>query len=348
MKRILILAIALFLLLTPMALAQGLEGTYSLPLENGEIYLLDLFQVDGSLFGQASVAMNAEDGYQVYSFCGVSFLPQAGGEYTARAFSVMSQGGEYWPETYTCRFALDEDGGLNVTGELPLLTGVADPVLTPDDNVPQTFPYVSISRAESDEALWGVWRQTGVDDPIYLTLAASDVQIYRSAKDSKPFLARGIYYAENGQADAMYNRLGNGAMPEEWAGAFTLDGDTLTLTGDTQMTFVRCPLAGEWTLAMDKMADADQLFTLFGSGLHTVGAGLTLRPDGTLTYNLGYNGGDGTYTQDGDRITATVTDWAEGAEHTLAFRVETVEDAAYVVYEFSDEQSAMDIWWERQ
>ena len=34
----------------------------------------------------------------------------------------------------------------------------------------------------------------------------------------------------------------------------------------------------------DKMADADSLFTLFGSGIHTVGAGLSLRPDGTLTY----------------------------------------------------------------
>ncbi len=108
------------------------------------------------------------------------------------------------------------------------------------------------------------------------------------------------------------------------------------------------PYVGTWQLAIEKNDGIEpDLFFLFGSSLHAQGAGLTITEDGAIEYFLGLTGGTGTYTVEGDTITAEVTSYIESAEETLTFRYVEEDGVPYIVYDMDDDNYAREIWWEK-
>lgn len=95
-------------------------------------------------------------------------------------------------------------------------------------------------------------------------------------------------------------------------------------------------LTGIWQLDNVKN-DSAVLETLFGSGLEE-GNSLELKEDGMFSYYIGIDvGGDGTYEQTEDTVTANVTTYMDQIEEAVQLQVQQEEGQTYLVMDYNGE-----------
>ena len=109
------------------------------------------------------------------------------------------------------------------------------------------------------------------------------------------------------------------------------------------------PYTGQYQLDTQREdQDIAVLYRLFGSSLRDYGAAMTLGEDGSFSYYLGLTGGEGTYSVNGNTVTASVKSYAEGSADTLTLYIITEGDKVCLLYPFDDGTNAVNIWWEKQ
>ena len=87
-----------------------------------------------------------------------------------------------------------------------------------------------------DESTEGLWRQKGVEDPVYLEIRKSAydqtdaIQIYRKERGREAGFGRGFLKAEaDGNMKVFYNTIQSSAEPYEWTFQTTSAGDEMTV-----------------------------------------------------------------------------------------------------------------------
>ena len=87
-----------------------------------------------------------------------------------------------------------------------------------------------------DESVEGLWRQKGVEDPVYLEIRKSAydqtdaIQIYRKERGREAGFGRGFLKAEaDGNMKVFYNTIQSSAEPYEWTFKTTSAGDEMTV-----------------------------------------------------------------------------------------------------------------------
>lgn len=95
-------------------------------------------------------------------------------------------------------------------------------------------------------------------------------------------------------------------------------------------------IVGPWMLA-DNKNDEFQMRTLFGSS-KVESSGMEIMSNGQISFNIGYGfGGEGTYTRNGNTVTTTISNYAEGAKETVVFQVLEEDNIIYLTMEVDGE-----------
>ena len=345
MKKILALILTA-VLMGGTAFAMPLEGQYACELENGEMYVLEITDVNGTLYAQGALAMGEEDGGSIYSFCGMKMTLREDWAYDVAAYSVMSGPWAYWDDVRVCEFSSDGDDFI-VTGGLPLAEGEEKLVFALTDSFESMFPYTAMLPGGAPEELMGAWVS---EEGACMTIGEQEVRVFEPNPGGPDGVAAGSYEVDGDRLSMTLCMLGYGAMPVEREYRWQVEGDTLTVTDEeTSFTLTRCPLAGRYVLSPEKNADQwDALYTLFGSSLRDYGAELNLYPDGHMEYYMGLTGGWGSWEESEGRIQGTVLSYAERNEETVNLRVVEEDGETYLALEYRDEAVQADIWWAKE
>ena len=147
-------------------LGSRLSGKYSLQLSEDEYFTLELFEVDGVLYGQGAYCMAENEGGTLlpYSFYALELIPKTEGALKQTdtdtlgadllQFSVMSNLCRYQGDPQPCRLRLTEDG-IFVEGEGtladPALEGGGGSLFVRDERTEDTFPYTAFFPMAEEE-----------------------------------------------------------------------------------------------------------------------------------------------------------------------------------------------------
>ena len=231
------------------SLAKRLCGRYTYHIGSGDLsedeyYTMDVISFGDNLYAYCGQAIEeVEDSLECYSFWASEFIPDDPSDLrsfdadsatvTTLNFSIMSNAGKYWDAgskgTITLNpegilFGGDENDGSSVPGQ------DSGRLFLRDDRAEQAFCYLKDDSEEGDPDLQGYWVSDETKTPVYLCFKGSNLYIYRKDPSEEVFLAAGGCDFKDGAFNGTASTLGKGGMPDEWSGEYSVNGDSLTLS----------------------------------------------------------------------------------------------------------------------
>jgi len=152
---------------------------------------------------------------------------------TAMTFSGFSNDGKYWdPNKYTIK--LNEDFGITLVYEDGTSkTYTRNEEAAPIHNSPSY--YTEILGNTSDPALTGKWTYTDNSREMCIIIEENCTFICCDKRGNEPIdLKTGAYTSEDGIITMIAERCGYAHMPYNLTYAYSVNGDTLTLTTDEE------------------------------------------------------------------------------------------------------------------
>lgn len=246
--------------------ASKVVGSYIGTDASGEKFSFSVYNFHGNLCGFGGYSYESYD--DIYSFWAMEIIPEDPRDLYYEnteecrvgvlSFSVMSNVGRYWSSPVTGKINLTDEG-ITVTGDGDLnplcVSGKSISLKRSDEgyffadklSVPSGF-----KGTNSDEGLYGIWRQKDSDNPWFLSFEKGDTYdkaaVYQKQAGMEVQIGAGFFETDNSGKMELVLNYPESFVTEDCNITYKLSGDTLTATGgdnwlplyyDSEMVFER-------------------------------------------------------------------------------------------------------------